>query len=234
MKPTSIKDFSASINLNKIFAVREVSVKGKAFLHLDFLPGTLQPDGKKEVLLLVANQRKEFSNEFKETHNIKAFMTGEAFADMKNTFGDKIPFCGNLLDWAKHEKSLKGMQIDETYIRISLNLFMLSGVAKVPNQSGFYIPIEENYIIKGSNGFYLAFKGFPLKNTGQMFNFTQKRLEATHIIKLSPDTKIYNTLSDEQKNKLPILGNAGEAINMPVQEVATISADDLGEALTQP
>lgn len=91
-------------------------------------------------------------------------------------------------------------------ISIKLNLAALEHVVQIKKgQSGdvecLVIPIDKNKLYRGEKGMYLDVTGFEIKNPveGQ---------KDTHILKQSFSKEYYDSLTDEQKKALPILGNA--------------------------
>jgi len=89
-------------------------------------------------------------------------------------------------------------------IKTQLNLKNLVHVVKkIKSKSGneidcIVIPIEANHIYVGEKGFYLNLIGFELKNKSE----TQ-----THMVKQSFSKEFLESLTDEEKKELPILGN---------------------------
>lgn len=63
------------------------------------------------------------------------------------------------------------------------------------------IPIEPNHLYKGEKGVYLDLQAFELKEK-------KEGSKDTHLVKQSLPKEVYNGLSDEQKNAIPIIGNA--------------------------
>ncbi len=61
------------------------------------------------------------------------------------------------------------------------------------------IPIEENYLFRGKSGIYLDLTAFEIK---------ERKENQTHLIKQSLPKEVYETLTEDEKRTLPILGNA--------------------------
>lgn len=86
---------------------------------------------------------------------------------------------------------------------IKLNLSKLRKVKYLTNEGEQYvcIPVKPNCIFNGQKGFYLELAAFQLQN--QKYN-------ESHLIKLSVTKEVFDKLTDEQKNKLPIVGSLSE------------------------
>lgn len=87
-------------------------------------------------------------------------------------------------------------------ISINLNLRQLKHII-VNTKKGnkcILIPIYENNLIEGEKGIYLNATGFEIKNKSQ----DQKN---THLVKQSFEKEIFNSMTDEEKQSQPILGN---------------------------
>ena len=63
------------------------------------------------------------------------------------------------------------------------------------------IPIDANYLFRGKNGLYLDLTAFEVRNPKPGMN-------DTHILKQSLPKEVYETLTDEEKKVMPIMGNA--------------------------
>jgi hypothetical protein len=61
------------------------------------------------------------------------------------------------------------------------------------------IPIKENNLYEGEKGVYLDITAFENKNKGDRSD--------THIVKQSLQKEVYQSMSEEQKKAMPILGN---------------------------
>lgn len=92
-------------------------------------------------------------------------------------------------------------------ISIKLNLTQLKHVQREINGKDgnkvkcLIIPIVENDLFQGEKGIYLDMQAIEIKNkVGDS--------KDTHLVKQSFDKDKYAAMSDEQKQALPILGNA--------------------------
>ena len=109
-----------------------------------------------------------------------------------------------------------------------INLAALTHVEMVKTSSktkkevkGIFIPYEVNSIFQGEKGKYLNIIAFPLKET---------RDYDTHLVKQSLPKDIYEKMSDEEKNAMPIIGNmsikdSAPAANNNASEGKTFDAD---------
>jgi hypothetical protein len=90
-----------------------------------------------------------------------------------------------------------------------LNLTLLKHVRReMTGQNGkkidvLIIPIDENNLYKGEKGVYLDLTSIEIKDKSKQ----QPGQKDTHLIKQSLPREVYDKLTDEQKNALPILGN---------------------------
>jgi hypothetical protein len=77
------------------------------------------------------------------------------------------------------------------------------------------IPIEENYLFRGKSGIYLDMTAFEIK---------ERKENQTNLIKQSLPKEVYETLTEDEKRALPILGNAnvmniqGQKPPVPLEE----------------
>lgn len=79
------------------------------------------------------------------------------------------------------------------------------------------IPIDESGLFVGEKGIYLDVKAYESKES----NFDQ-----THLLKQSIDHDTYITMTDEERNEIPILGSIREMVRKEVQpEKTTYSID---------
>lgn len=62
------------------------------------------------------------------------------------------------------------------------------------------IPIDLNNLYQGEKGVYLDLQGFEIKNK-------VNESKDTHLVKQSLPKDLYDTLSDDQKKALPVLGS---------------------------
>ena len=211
MLVTNPKEFTGSINLNSIFEISEVTSNGKTYVGLKNFANLVKTDTRgRLVLQLVANQH--LNKDVNSTHGIKVYLAGEAYKKLKEAFDGKTPFCGNLTDWAKKDKFEKGEKLEETYFRFEMYFNNLNGVKKSGDEKTLFIPVEENHLIKGEKGFYISFKGFPLKEIK----------EKTHLVKLSVPTEVYNSFTDEAKKALPIIADAVEQTSVKAPVIETM------------
>ncbi len=82
---------------------------------------------------------------------------------------------------------------------------------------GIFIPLKKNHLfISEKGGLYLDINHFPIKNPA-------KGQTDTHLVKQSFPSEFMDTLSDEEKKKLPIIGNTREWGSGGRQEVAVSS-----------
>ena len=87
-------------------------------------------------------------------------------------------------------------------ITLKLNLTQLKH-ARMKTPKGaecIVIPIVENYLFIGEKGIYLDIVGFEVKNP--------EPGKDTHLLKQSFSKEKLATFTDEQKQSLPIIGNA--------------------------
>ena len=90
-------------------------------------------------------------------------------------------------------------------ISISLNLRQLkSTVRTMKAESGqvecLIIPIEQNNLIKGEKGIYVNLQAWELKEK-------KEDRKDTHLVKQSLPKEIYESMNDEEKRAIPIIGN---------------------------
>jgi hypothetical protein len=88
-------------------------------------------------------------------------------------------------------------------ISTSINLAgLVHSVKKMKGVSGeiecLVIPIDKNMLIRGEKGLYLNLIGFELK---------EQKDNSTHLVKQSFKKEYLDTLTDEEKQAFPILGN---------------------------
>ena len=90
-----------------------------------------------------------------------------------------------------------------------INLTLLKHVRReMTGQNGkkidvLIIPIEENNLYKGEKGVYLDLTSIEIKDKSKQ----QPGQKDTHLIKQSLPSDLYNSMTDEQKQSMPILGN---------------------------
>lgn len=117
-------------------------------------------------------------------------------------------------------------------ISVKINLRQLqSAIRKMKSASGdiecLIIPIASNHLVKGEKGVYLDMTGFELK---------EKKADRkdTHLVKQTLPKEVFETMTDEQKQKMPIMGNMivwgfqePAPVNTEVGEIAEGSDGDL-------
>jgi len=92
-------------------------------------------------------------------------------------------------------------------ITTKLNLSGLKSVITTrTNQNGdkiegLFIPIDANNLFRGEKGVYLDLTHMPLKEVGK------DGRKDTHLVKQNLPKEVYDTLSEEEKKELPIIGN---------------------------
>jgi hypothetical protein len=91
-------------------------------------------------------------------------------------------------------------------INLKINLSNLKSVTQwQKGESGpvecLIIPIDENYLYRGNKGLYLDLTAFEVRNP-------KEGMKDTHILKQSLPKEVYETLTDEEKKAMPIMGNA--------------------------
>jgi len=112
-----------------------------------------------------------------------------------------------------------------------LNLMQLkAAIRKMTGKDGLLIdcvvlPIEANHFFWGEKGIYLDLTAFELKEK-------KGDNKDTHLVKQSLPKEIYDSLTDEQKKELPIIGNLrvwGERVESEPASTMTVGeeADDL-------
>ena len=112
---------------------------------------------------------------------------------------------------------------------IKINLTKLNG-ASLLNLKGstatkqcLVIPIEGSGLFVGEKGVYLNCSAFELHEI---------KYGQTHLVKLSLDKEVWESLSDEQRNAQPILGGIKQLVSLTMQptetvEIATGEGEDL-------
>ena len=90
-------------------------------------------------------------------------------------------------------------------ISISLNLRQFKSTVKtLKGKSGdincLIIPIDENHLIVGDKGVYANLQAWELKEK-------KEDRKDTHLVKQSFPKEHYESLSDEEKREIPIMGN---------------------------
>lgn len=93
-----------------------------------------------------------------------------------------------------------------TRINLKVNLSALKSVTQYQKgKTGpvecLIIPIDENYLYRGKSGLYLDLTAFEVRNP-------KEGQKDTHILKQSLPKEVFETLTDEEKRAMPIMGNA--------------------------
>ena len=90
-------------------------------------------------------------------------------------------------------------------ISVKINLRQLkSAIRTMKGATGeiecVVIPIAANHLVKGEKGVYLDMTGFELK---------EKKADRkdTHLVKQTLPKDVFETMTDEEKQKTPIIGN---------------------------
>jgi hypothetical protein len=100
-------------------------------------------------------------------------------------------------------------------INLKINLSNLKSVTQWQDgESGpvecIIIPIDANFLYRGSSGLYLDLTAFQIRNP-------KEGMKDTHILKQSLPKEVYETLTDEEKKAMPIMGNA-MVVDIPTTE----------------
>lgn len=112
-------------------------------------------------------------------------------------------------------------------ISAKINLTQLKSVitkrkGKAGEVEGIFIPIEANHLFKSDKGnVYLDLNAFELRE--------KKEDGDTHLIKQSLPKEVYQSLSDDEKKELPIIGNLkvwGGGSKSNEEEVTFLEEDD--------
>lgn len=94
--------------------------------------------------------------------------------------------------------------MENTNIKINLAAFIhttLKVKGKAGNEvEGIFIPFEKNNIFKGTKGHYVDLIAFPIKNKSN-------DSRDTHLIKQSFSKEKRESMTKEQQDNLPIIGN---------------------------
>lgn len=85
------------------------------------------------------------------------------------------------------------------------------------------IPVEENKLFVGEKGVYLDITAIEIKDRSK-FSADQKD---THLLKQNIPKDVYDKMTEDQRNSLPILGNA---ILWGRQEAAPVASQSLSES----
>jgi len=103
---------------------------------------------------------------------------------------------------------------------IKINLTKLTG-SKLVNLQGntatklcLVIPIENSGLYVGEKGVYLNCSAFELH---------EQKFGQSHLVKLSLEKEVWETLTDDERNALPILGGIKQLVSVPMQPTETIA-----------
>jgi hypothetical protein len=91
-------------------------------------------------------------------------------------------------------------------INVKVNLMALKAVTQWQDGANgpvecLIIPIDNNFLYRGQNSLYLDLTAFQIRNP-------KEGQKDTHILKQSLPKEVYETLTDEEKKAMPIMGNA--------------------------
>jgi hypothetical protein len=105
-----------------------------------------------------------------------------------------------------------------TRINLKVNISALKSVTQWQDGASgpvecVIIPIDANYLYRGKSGLYLDLTAFEVRNP-------KEGQKDTHILKQSLPKEVFDTLTDDERRALPIMGNAMvvdiQASEMPV------------------
>ena len=86
-------------------------------------------------------------------------------------------------------------------MEVKVNIAKLFGVKKLKTKDKevyLCIPVNVNYIFAGKNGYYLTLNAFEIKD---------KRYNSDYLLKLRIPKEDYKEFSEEEKEKIPIVGS---------------------------
>lgn len=86
-------------------------------------------------------------------------------------------------------------------MEVKVNIAKLFGVKKMETKDKevyLCIPVTVNYIFAGKNGYYLTLNAFKIKD---------KRYNSEYLLKLRIPKDDYKEFSEEEKEKIPIVGS---------------------------
>lgn len=86
-------------------------------------------------------------------------------------------------------------------MEVKVNIAKLFGVKKMETKDKevyLCIPVTVNYIFAGKNGYYLTLNAFKIKD---------KRYNSEYLLKLRIPKDAYMEFSEEEKEKIPIVGS---------------------------
>lgn len=114
-------------------------------------------------------------------------------------------------------------------ISIKLNICQLAHVQReMTGKDGkkikvLIIPVEENKLYVGEKGVYLDITAIEIKDRSK-FSADQKD---THLLKQNIAKNVYDGMTEDQRNSMPILGNA---IQWGRQEATPVVSQSLSES----
>ncbi len=83
--------------------------------------------------------------------------------------------------------------------QLKSHVMILKGKSGEPVEC-LVLPIDANHLFKGEKGIYLDLQAYELKEK-------QEGRKETHLVKQSIPKAVFDCMTDEEKNALPILGN---------------------------
>lgn len=113
-----------------------------------------------------------------------------------------------------------------------INLTLLKHVRReMTGQGGkkidcLIIPIDENHLYKGEKGVYLDLTSIEIKDKSKQ----APGQKDTHLIKQSFSREFYDSLTDEQKQAFPILGNTIDWSKVAPSEPQPQTSSSLSES----
>ena len=103
---------------------------------------------------------------------------------------------------------------------IKINLTKLTGASlvnlqgKTATKQCLVIPIENSGLFVGEKGVYLNCSAFELH---------EPKYGQTHLVKLSQEKEVWESMSDEERNALPILGGIKQLVAVAMQPTETMT-----------
>lgn len=88
------------------------------------------------------------------------------------------------------------------------------------------IPIDENNLYKGEKGVYLDLTSIEIKDKSKQ----APNQKDTHLIKQSFTREFYDSLTDEQKQSYPILGNTIDWSKVAPSEPVPMQSSELSQS----
>ena len=113
-----------------------------------------------------------------------------------------------------------------------INLTLLKHARREMNGQGgkkidcLIIPIDENHLYKGEKGVYLDLTSIEIKDKSKQ----APGQKDTHLIKQSFSREFYDTLTDEQKQAFPILGNTIDWSKVAPSEPQPMQSSELSQS----